>query len=102
MIHFIRVLFLLLVSAVAVTYTLRTADAVQGDTAPITYFVMVGGVVAAFAAITIDLLLKKKNLSVLSGVFFGLLVGLVVSLALGYLVDQLVNVFVSDDLSVSN
>lgn len=100
MIHFIRVLFLLLVSAVAVTYTLRTAnDAVQGDTAPITYFVMVGGVVAAFAAITVDLLLKKKNLSVLSGLFFGLLVGLVVSLALGYLVDQLVNVFVGEALT---
>jgi uncharacterized protein YacL len=98
MLNLIRVLFLVLVSAVVLTYTLRTAtDAVIGTTDPVPYYVMVGCAVAAFALFSFDVVLRKKNLRALSGMFFGLLVGVIVSLALGFLVDQVARVFLGDD-----
>ncbi len=95
MLQLIRIIFLLLVAAVGLTYTMVTVKGVLGNqTDLIVYIIMVGGVVASFAIITVDLLTKKKNLRTLSGVFFGLLVGIAVSIALGYLVDQVASVFI--------
>ena len=95
MLQLIRIIFLLLVAAVGLTYTMVTVRGVLGNqTDLIVYIIMVGGVVASFGIITIDLLTKKKNLRALSGLFFGLLVGILVSIALGYLVDQVASVFI--------
>lgn len=100
MIFIIRALFLALVSAVAVAYTISTAnDSALGQSTPIAYFVMVACVVAAFALFAFDMVVRRKNLHLLSGLFFGLLVGLVVSLALGFLIDQLANVFLGSELT---
>ncbi len=89
----IRALFLLLVSTVAYIYLWQTVGTTptrppesQPDVPWIdhnqifgirwTYIVMIGGVVAAFTIITIDLLLKRKNLSAFAGLFMGILVGI--------------------------
>lgn len=90
MIHFIRVLFLLLVATVALTYTQKTsADVLKADANVATWLVMVGSVVVAFAILTLDLVVKRKNLTALSGLFFGLLVGVLVSLCLSYLLEEI-------------
>src|SRR5882672_5973828 len=102
MIHFIRILFLLLVSTVALVYTRKTSsDAIKSNTL-LTYGIMVGSVVIAFAIITFDFLTRKKNLTLLSGLFFGLLVGILVSLGLGYMVDQMTAVLLADEVKLAN
>src|SRR4029077_1125023 len=58
------------------------------------YTVMLGSVVLAFSVFVVDLLSKKKNLSALSGMLFGILVGVLISLCLGFLIDQLAATFV--------
>ncbi|HVX84322.1 MAG TPA: PIN domain-containing protein [Phycisphaerae bacterium] len=62
------------------------------------YMMMVSAVVIAFLIITMDLLIRRKNLAALSGLFFGLLVGVVVSVGLSYLIDSATRIFLSDEL----
>ena len=83
MIKIVRALFLLLVSLIAVTYITATRNLTS-------WTLMLGSVLLAFIIITADILIKKKRLSVLSGVMFGLLVGILVSLGLGYLMEQVI------------
>jgi uncharacterized protein YacL len=85
MIRTARLIFLGLVAIVAIVYI----TAIQNWPS---YVIMVGSVIAAFAIITADILVKKKNLGALSGVMFGLLVGLLVSIGLGYLLEQAVKI----------
>jgi uncharacterized protein YacL len=87
MIHLIRVIFLLLVAAVASIYLSATISH-----SPVAWAIMVGGVVVAFVIITSDILVKRKNLSTLSGVMFGLVVGMFVSLGVSYLIEQAVTI----------
>src|SRR5271154_5187387 len=93
MIYIIRVIFLILVSIVALAYTLLAAKGALAESNPIIYYVMLGGVFAAFGVILIDVIFKKKNLTTLSGLLFGVLVGVLISLCIGYLVDQVADVF---------
>ena len=86
MIKLARFVFLLLVSLVALSY-LTTSNNMTS------LVIMVSGVVLAFVLITADILIKRKNLSVLSGVMFGLLVGILLSLGLSYLLEQAVQLF---------
>ncbi|HVT80323.1 MAG TPA: TRAM domain-containing protein [Phycisphaerae bacterium] len=88
MIKIARLVFLLLVSAVALIYGAAGPDYT-------TLVILGGGVVLAFLIIAADILVKKKNLALLSGVMFGLLVGILVSLGLGYLLQQLLNLLFS-------
>ncbi|HVS71587.1 MAG TPA: PIN domain-containing protein [Phycisphaerae bacterium] len=62
------------------------------------YMMMVSAVVIAFLIITMDLLVRRKNLAALSGLFFGLLVGVIVSVGLSYLIDSATRIFLSDEL----
>src|SRR5262249_13189395 len=102
MIHFIRILFLLLVSTVALVYTRKTSSDALKSNAILTYIIMVSSVVIAFAIITFDFLTRKKNLTLLSGLFFGVLVGILVSLGLGYLIDQVTTVLLSEEVKAAN
>jgi len=43
-----------------------------------------------------DIVIRKKNLTALSGVFFGLLVGILVSLSVGYLLEQAVKLLLPE------
>ena len=63
------------------------------------YYVMIAAVVAAFAVFLLDVVVKKKNLSTMSGVLFGILVGVMISLCIGFLVDQVVDVFILQPVS---
>ncbi len=98
MIHAIRILFILLVSAVASIYLWATisGDGTAGRGNVVAWAIMLGGVTTTFALIIIDLLTKKKNLSSLSGLMFGLVVGMVVSLGLGYLIDQATRILLDE------
>ena len=91
-VNVIRTVFFILVGIVASAYLARSLNGQQHlGWGP--YLIMLGGVVLAFAVITIDVLVRKKNLSALAGLFFGLLVGILISLALAYLADQITGVF---------
>jgi uncharacterized protein YacL len=84
------------VSAVAFAYLSLTLSTTLQQNNILPYAIMVGGVILAFILITYDLVNKRKNLSALSGVMFGLIVGMLVSLGIGYLIDQSVSIFVTD------
>ncbi len=83
MIKIVRVLFLFLVSIVALAYLQSSSDWTS-------LFLMIGGVVLSFIIITADILSKNKKLTVLSGIMFGLIVGLLVSLGISYLGEQVI------------
>jgi uncharacterized protein YacL len=87
MIYLIRAIFLILVSIVALAYLFLAAGTAV-------YYVMLGGVIVAFGVFAVDVLVKRKNLSTLSGLLFGVLVGVLISLCIGYLIDQVVNIFI--------
>ena len=93
MIKIARLVFLSLVSIVAVTYVTASQN-------PPSLIIMVGSVIAAFAIITADILVQKKNLGVLSGVMFGLLVGILVSIGLGYILEQVVSILLVDPIAL--
>jgi len=94
MIYVIRIVFLLLVSAVAMAYVTSTATESLRANNPMTLYLMLSSVVLAFAIFVGDLLIKRKNLSSFSGVFFGILVGVLIALCLGFIIDQIASVFV--------
>jgi uncharacterized protein YacL len=81
--NIIRVIFFLLVLAVAEIYLSHLIESSFWS-----YAIMYGGVVLATAVILFDFLFKKKNLAAISGLFLGVLVGMVVAWGLGYLVQQ--------------
>ncbi len=86
-----RMVFLLLVSVVALGY-LRTSDNLTS------WIIMLGALVLSFVIITADIIFKKKNLSTLSGLMLGLLVGMLVSLGLGFLLEQAVKLLLDSAL----
>ena len=79
MIKIVRIFFLLLVAVVAYTYLTAT-----NSHDVISYIILAGSMTLALVTISADILIKKKNLSVLSGVMFGLVVGMSVSVGIGY------------------
>jgi uncharacterized protein YacL len=92
MIYVIRAIFLTLVSIVAAAYLFDAAG--TAGTGMAVYSVMFSGVVLAFGVFLLDVVFKRKNLSTLSGLMFGVLVGVLISLCIGYLIDQVVNIFI--------
>ena len=97
MIIVVRIIFIALMSTVASIYLWATINKTLEDTSKMPgYIIMVGGVVVAFILITVDLLTRRKNLGMLSGLMFGLLVGMGLSLGLGYLIDQSTLILIND------
>jgi uncharacterized protein YacL len=94
MLYLIRGIFLALVAVVALAYLL-----VAVNNSLMVYYIMIGGVIAAFGVIAVDVALPQKNLTALSGVIFGVLVGVLMALCVGYLVDQVAHVFLLRDVS---
>ncbi|HUO07860.1 MAG TPA: PIN domain-containing protein [Phycisphaerae bacterium] len=94
MIYVIRAIFLILVSIVALAYTAVVLNSVEANRNFFVYYVMIAAVVVAFAVFLMDVVVKKKNLSTMSGVLFGILVGVLISLCVGYLIDQITDVFI--------
>ncbi len=100
MIYVIRAVFLILVSTVASIYLWATiSNSTQGaleTKTEIAYGIMVGGVVLAFLMITVDILVRHKNLSTLSGLLFGVMVGMLLALGIGYLIEQATNIYMDE------
>ncbi|MCL2646613.1 MAG: hypothetical protein FWD61_06355 [Phycisphaerales bacterium] len=93
MIHIIRVIFLLLVTTVATSYLSATFSK-----SVVAWVLMLGAVLLAFVIITADVLIKRKNLSMLSGVMFGLIVGMLVSLGISYLIEQATSILLDSQI----
>lgn len=70
----------------------------EGPFDALPYTMMVSAVVVAFLIIMADLLIRKKNLAALSGLFLGLLVGVLVSVGLSYLIDSIIRIFISNEV----
>ena len=83
--HLVRVIFLLAVLAVTVSYALQ-ANVYEKGTTYVTIYILVPAIVA-FAVMLIDMLWHRKRLQVLSGLFFGILAGLVIAYVLTLIVN---------------
>ncbi len=93
--HALRVLFLLVVLAVTISYAtalVRDPAQVEKGMMYVALYVILPAV-GAFALIMVDMFWKRKRLQVLSGLFFGALAGLVLAFAMGLIVDLVVSVF---------
>jgi len=90
-IHFVRVLFLVAVLAITVSFTLHP-DIVNRGSEFVTLCILLP-TVAAVAIILVDMLWRRKRLQALSGVFFGLLVGMAIAYVLGLLVDLTADIY---------
>ena len=89
--HGVRLLFLLVVIALTASYAFQDNVTVKGGTYVTLYIVLPA--LAAVGLILLDMLWRRKRLSVLSGVFFGLLAGVVIAYTLTLVVDLVVEVF---------
>ena len=90
-IHFVRVLFLVAVLAITVSFTLHP-DIVNEGAEFVTLCILLP-TAAAVVIVLVDMLWRRKQLQVLSGVFFGLLVGLAIAYVLGLLVDVTADIY---------
>ena len=94
MIHLVRVLFLLAVLVITVSFAYQP-DVYSEGADFVTYYILVPAF-ATLAIVLADMLWKRKRLQILSGLFFGLLAGLVVAFVLGLLVDMAVELYAPD------
>ena len=94
-IHLVRVLFLLVVLVMTLSFS-QSLEVYQGGTAFVTKYILLPAFVALALVLT-DMLWRKKRLQALGGVFFGLLVGLVIAFVLGLLIDLTVNIYGPED-----
>jgi uncharacterized protein YacL len=97
--HLVRVLFLLVVLGIAISFGFQAAgsvDPMQEEGSSHRAYVwglILVPVVAAFLLVLVDMLWHRKRLQVLSGLFFGTLAGLVIAYALTIVVNLVVSVF---------
>jgi len=98
--HLVRILFLLVVLAITVSFAFQ-ADVYGKGPLYVTLYILIPAVLA-FALVMVDTFWRRKRLQALSGLFFGLLGGLVVAYVLTLIVDLVVKVFpdLSDETAV--
>jgi uncharacterized protein YacL len=86
--YFIRALLALALLVVGLNYV------EQGKLLPeYRVYLILGALVLALTVITVDLVIPRKSLRTLGGLFFGLTVGLLVTYGLTFVIDQLVAAF---------
>lgn len=100
--HFLRVVFVLAVAAVAMRFI--AGDDTQasgfGFLAANKQFVLLACLLLALLVIAVDIFIPRKSLGAISGVFFGLVVGMVVTVGLSMIVDLVVESMGSSVLRV--
>ena len=89
--HLLRAIFVLVVLALTIPFA-DQQKVIDEGTEYITLYILIP-VVAAFVVILVDIIWRRKQLNVLSGLFFGLLGGLAIAYVLTSLVDMMVAVF---------
>ncbi|HDZ22686.1 hypothetical protein LCGC14_0454390 [marine sediment metagenome] len=90
-IHVIRVVFLLVVLAITLSFALQPDVYSEGTEFVTTYILL--PTIAAVGLVLVDMWWRRKRLQALSGLFFGLLAGLVIAFVLGLLIDLTVNLY---------
>ncbi len=89
--HFLRLFLVLAVMAVAMSYV------EQGKLLPdYRWVLLIGSLIVAVVVLAVDLLIPRKSLQALAGVFFGLVAGLLISFGLSIVLDLLVTAFLPD------
>jgi uncharacterized protein YacL len=94
--HVVRILFLLVVLGISISFGLQMARVPQEDQAvawPMIVVCIVAPVAVAFVLVMADIFWRRKRLHVLSGLFFGTLAGIVIAYGLTLIVDLVVNLF---------
>lgn len=88
--HFLRLFLVLAVLAVAMSV-------VEGGTllATYRYYLIMGAFVLSVIVVAVEIVIPRKSIQVLAGVFFGLVVGWVISLGLGLVLDLFVSAYAS-------
>ena len=87
LLHFIRGLFVVIIAAVlfvsimSISEESSISDTATDTTQKDVLVIFIGGLGLSIIVLLIDLLLPRKSLSALAGVFFGLLVGIFLSWA---------------------
>lgn len=89
--HVVRLIFVLLVLAITVSFAFQEAIYAAGPEF-ITLYILIPTVVA-LAAVIVDMFWRHKRLQELSGLFFGVLAGLVIAFMLTLLVDLVLALF---------
>lgn len=90
----VRALFVLLISAVGYFYATQTN--MWGDS--YTWMAMAVALAVGVLIVCVDILSPRKKLAVISGVFFGLAVGILIAYALSFVVNLLMEQFVTPQL----
>ncbi len=87
-VNILRVVFLLTMAAVAMSY------AESGDERLRAYalFILLAAIGVALAALVIDIFIPQKSLAALSGAFFGLLVGLIIAYGISQVFDLVLDI----------
>ncbi|MDP6636567.1 MAG: PIN/TRAM domain-containing protein [Phycisphaerae bacterium] len=89
--HVVRLIFVLLVLAITVSFAFQEAIYAAGPEF-ITLYIL-APTVLALAAVLVDMFWRKKRLRELSGLFFGVLAGMVIAFMLALLVDLVLALF---------
>jgi len=91
MIHIVRILFLVVVLALTISYTYSQDIYEKGSTFVTLYILIPSGV--ALLVVLVDMFWRRKRLQLLSGLFFGLLAGVIIAFVLALVVDLMVAIF---------
>ncbi len=99
--HVIRAVFVLVVLGIAISYALTpevrgTPDAGEEAMFLRMALVMIVPVILAVTLILTDMAFRRKSLSSISGLFFGVVAGVFLAYVLGMIVDLAASVFVAD------
>jgi uncharacterized protein YacL len=89
--HLVRIVFLLVVLAITVSFSL-TGEVYSKGAEYVTWYMLLPAAFAV-ALILADMMWRKKRLQVLSGLFFGVLAGLIIAYVLTMIVDLVVAVY---------
>jgi uncharacterized protein YacL len=89
--HFLRGFLVLAILAVGMSYVES-----GGLLEQYRMVLLLGGLILALATITIDMVIPRKSLQALAGVFFGLTVGLLVTYALTLVLNLLISAFLPE------
>ena len=89
--HFVRIVFVLVMLAITVSFTIQESVTAQGESY-VVYFLLIPFIFTV-GLLVLDALWKRKHLRELSGLFFGLLGGLVIAYALSLIVDLVATLF---------
>jgi uncharacterized protein YacL len=89
--HVVRLVFVLLVLAITVSFAFQKAIYAAGPEFITVYILL--PTILAMAAVIVDMFWRKKKLQELSGLFFGVLAGMVIAFMLTLLVDLVLALF---------